>query len=371
MQTAHRGVTIRQMTDYPWDGRVTLCVTPDDGEAEFAVRLRIPSWLSERPVATDLYSYATPTPATYTLKVNGEPVKAPVVDGYATLKRTWKTLDQIDLELPMEVRRIRANEQVEDDLGKLAIERGPVIYCLEGQDQADSTVFNKFIPADTRMEAAYEAALLNGVVVLTGTAGEVGQDGTVKEVPFRAIPYATWNNRGTDQMAVWIPEDKEHARPTPAPTIASRAHTLMIQAPIQKDAPESASIITEAWGVNDQWEPKRSSDISKPYHYWWLKEGTEETLAYQFDRPTEVKSVDVYWLDFDHYDGNFRVPESWKLYYKTAAGSWKEVEAQSPYTVDRDRYNHVDFTPVTTTGLKIAAKLQPGESGGIIEWKVD
>lgn len=371
MQTAHRGVTIRQMTDYPWDGRVTLCVTPDDGEAEFAVRLRIPSWLSERPVATDLYSYATPIPATYTLKVNGKPVKAPVVDGYATLKRTWKTLDQIDLELPMEVRRIRANEQVEDDLGKLAIERGPVIYCLEGQDQADSTVFNKFIPADTRMEAAYEAGLLNGVVVLTGTAGEVGQDGTVKEVPFRAIPYATWNNRGTDQMAVWIPEDKEHARPTPAPTIASRAHTLMIQAPIQKDAPESASIITEAWGVNDQWEPKRSSDISKPYHYWWLKEGTEETLAYQFDRPTEVKSVDVYWLDFDHYDGNFRVPESWKLYYKTAAGSWKEVEAQSPYTVDKDRYNHVDFTPVTTTGLKIAAKLQPGESGGIIEWKVD
>ena len=65
------------------------------------------------------------------------------------------------------------------------------------------------------------------------------------------------------------------------------------------------------------------------------------------------------------------MPESWKLYYKTPAGSWKEVEAQSPYTVDKDRYNHVDFTPVTTTGLKIAAKLQPGESGGIIEWKVD
>ena len=69
-------------------------------------------------------------------------------------------------------------------------------------------------------------------------------------------------------------------------------------------------------GVNDQWEPKRSSDISKPYHYWWLKNGTVETLAYEFDQPYTVSNVQVYWLDFDHYDGDFRVPESWKLYYK-------------------------------------------------------
>ena len=83
---------------------------------------------------------------------------------------------------------------------------------------------------------------------------------------FKAIPYSTWNNRGADQMAVWIPEAAEYARPTPEATIASKARTLMIQAPIQKDAPESASVETWAWGVNDQWEPKRSSDISKPYH---------------------------------------------------------------------------------------------------------
>ena len=118
----------------------------------------------------------------------------------------------------------------------------------------------------------------------------------------------------------------EYARPTPEATIASKARTLMIQAPIQKDAPESASVETWAWGVNDQWEPKRSSDISKPYHYWWLKNGTVETLAYEFDQPYTVSNVQVYWLDFDHYDGDFRVPESWKLYYKEGE-SWKEVEA--------------------------------------------
>jgi len=85
-----------------------------------------------------------------------------------------------------------------------------------------------------------------------------------------------------------------------------------LRSAIQKDAPETAAVEGETWGVNDQWEPKRSSDTSKPYHYWWLKFGTEESIAYEFDQPYEVSNTQVYWLDFDHYDGNFRTPESWK-----------------------------------------------------------
>ena len=84
-----------------------------------------------------------------------------------------------------------------------------------------------------------------------------------------------------------------------------------------------------------------------------------------------MSNVQVYWLDFDHYDGNFRVPEYWKLYYKDEAGTWKEVENHSVYGCEKDKYNSVDFTPVTTTGLRIVAKLQESESGGVIEWKVN
>ena len=211
--------------------------------------------------------------------------------------------------------------------------------------------------------------MLNGIVTLEGTAQAVGRDGKTTDVPFKAIPYSVWNNRGAAQMAVWIPTSPEYARPAPLPTIASRARTLTIQAPLQKDAPESAATEGWAWGVNDQWEPKRSSDTSKPYHYWWLKRGTEETLAYDFDQAYTVSGVEVYWLDFDHYDGNFRVPSSWKLYYKDG-DSWKEVEATTPYTTTKDAYNRLDFKPVKTTGLKIAAQLQKGESGGVLEWKV-
>lgn len=180
--------------------------------------------------------------------MNGSKVNAKQYDGYATLVRNWKAGDVVEINLPMEVRRVKANDQVEDDRGKLAIERGPIMFCLEGQDQADSTVFNKFIPDGTPMEAFYDAGLLNGVMVLSGTAKEIDRNGKVKDVPFKAIPYSTWNNRGADQMAVWIPEAAEYARPTPEATIASKARTLMIQAPIQKDAPESASVETWAWG---------------------------------------------------------------------------------------------------------------------------
>ena len=368
MKTADNQVQLVQTTGYPWDGKVSIQVKPEK-ESEFAIRLRIPGWLQSAPVASDLYAYTTPAEK-YTLKVNGSTVKPAEGDGYATIVRTWKPDDVIELELPMEVRRVKANDQVEDDRGMLAMERGPIVYCLEGIDQPDSVVFNKFIPADTKIDATFDAKLLKGVMVLSGTAKEVAKDGSIKDVPFKAIPYSTWNNRGAGQMEVWVADSKDRAVPTPEPTIASKAKTFNIQAPIQKDAPESASVETPAWGVNDQWEPKRSSDISKPYFYWWLKTGSLETLAYEFDQPYTVSNVQVYWLDFDHYDGNYRVPASWKLYYKDG-NRWKEVEALNEYGVKKDCYNSLDFKPVKTTGLKIAAQLQEGESGGIIEWKVN
>lgn len=368
MKTADNQVQLVQTTGYPWEGKVSIQVKPEK-ESEFAVRLRIPGWLQSAPVASDLYAYTTPAEK-YTLKVNGSTVKPAEGDGYATIVRTWKPDDVIELELPMEVRRIKANDQVEDDRGMLAMERGPIVYCLEGIDQPDSVVFNKFIPADAKIGATFDANLLKGVMVLSGTAKEVAQDGSIKDVPFKAVPYSTWNNRGAGQMEVWVADSKDRAVPTPEPTIASKAKTFNIQAPIQKDAPESASVETPAWGVSDQWEPKRSSDISKPYFYWWLKTGSLETLAYEFDQPYTVSNVQVYWLDFDHYDGNYRVPASWKLYYKDG-NRWKEVEALNEYGVKKDCYNSLDFKPVKTTGLKIAAQLQKGESGGIIEWKVN
>ena len=344
LQTESGRVALTQTTDYPWNGTVTIKVDPEQ-ESTFALRLRIPGWLQQHPVASDLYTY-TDAPASYTLKVNGTRVKATVSDGYATISRQWKAGDIVELDLPMNVRRIKAHDKVTANRGMLALERGPVVYCLEGQDQPGGTVFDKYIPDGTDIQAAFDPELLGGITVLSGTVGDT---------PFKAIPYSTWNNRGTDQMTVWIPASAEYSTPVPEPTIASRA--------------KAYSDGTPAWGVNDQWEPRSSSDIDKPYFYWWLKKGGEESLEYEFDQSYTVSKVQVYWLDFDHYDGNYRVPESWKLYYRNGR-RWKEVEALTPYGTEKDCYNTLEFKPIKTTGLKIAAQLQEGESGGIIEWKV-
>ena len=360
-------VELEQTTDYPWDGKIRVKVTK--GSGKFAIKLRIPSWLKTSPTNNDLYQYQDKA-KTYSVSVNGQALY-PENRDYITLNRNWKKGDVIELNFPMDVRRIVANDNAEDDCGKVAFERGPIVFCLEGNDQADGKVFNKYILNTSSIQAHFENDLLNGVMVLEGDAKELQQNGEVKDVKFRAIPYSTWNNRGSQQMEIWVANTPAKAVATPAQTIASLAQTFSNRGPIQNDAPETAPTDSWAGGVNDQWEPRRSSDTSKPYHYWWLKQGTTEAISYQFDKEYEVSNVQVYWLDFDHYDGNFRTPESWCLYYKDAQGEWQEVADHSPYTVRKDCYNSVDFAPVKTTGLKILAKLQKGESGGVLEWKVN
>ena len=360
-------IELEQTTDYPWDGKIRIKVTK--GSGKFAIKLRVPSWLKTSPTNNDLYQYQDKA-KTYSVSVNGKALY-PENRDYIEISRSWKKGDTIELDFPMDVRRIVANDNAEDDRGKVAFERGPIVFCLEGTDQADHKVFNKYILDSAPVSAHFEQDLLNGVMVLEGSAKELQQDGEVKDVKFRAIPYSTWNNRGGEQMEVWIANTPMAAVATPLPTIASKAQTFCNRGPIQNDAPETAPVDSWAGGANDQWEPKRSSDTSKPYHYWWLKQGTTEAITYQFDQAYEVSNVQVYWLDFDHYDGNFRTPESWSLYYKDAKGEWQEVEGHTAYTVRKDCYNSVDFTPVKTTGLKILAKLQKGESGGVLEWKVN
>ena len=361
------GVELEQTTDYPWDGKVRIRL--NKGGGKFSIKLRIPGWLKKHPFGNNLYTYLDAA-KTADISVNGVKVGHDNPD-YVSIDRKWKKGDVIEINFPMEVRRVLANDNAEDDRGKVALERGPVVFCLEGKDQPDNTVFDKYILDSTPIQSHFEKDLLNGVVVLEGNAKELQRTGEVKDVRFRAIPYSTWNNRGGDQMEVWIANTPAKAVATPLPTIASRAQTFSNRGPIQNDAPETAPTDSWAGGVNDQWEPKRSSDTSTPYHYWWLKRGTTESISYKFKEAEEVSNVQVYWLDFDHYDGDFRVPESWTLYYETADGSWKEVEDHSPFTVKKDCYNSIDFKPVKTKGLKIVAKLQKGQSGGVLEWKVN
>ena len=166
IDTDNNRIQLNQTTNYPWDGDITFTVNPET-EGEFALRMRIPGWVEDAPVPTDLYSFTSRPSAKYEVKVNGRKADVTTGNGYATVKRQWKKGDKVEMSLPMDVKRVKADDLVADDHRKLAIQRGPVMFCLEGQDQPDSVVFDKYIPDGTKFTENYEAGLLNGVMTLT------------------------------------------------------------------------------------------------------------------------------------------------------------------------------------------------------------
>lgn len=369
-------VELVQKTKYPWDGDVSIEVVPSVSE-KFALLVRIPGWAKNKPVPSDLYHYVDGANPDVKILVNGQDAKKRIRGGYAVIEREWKAGDKISVHMDMPVRRVQAHKEVKYDEGLLSMERGPIVYALESIDQKKDYLFDVVIPRDSKIESHFEKSLLNGVMVLEGNAYSVEKDsvnGSTVEKPFtfKAIPYSTWNNRGQGQLVVWTPETSQYAIPKPEPTLASQAWQI------------------GGWGYNDQFEPKSSADINTPYHYWWLKAGTEESIGYKFKKPEKISSAEVYWLAFEHYDVIYKAPESWKLLYKDG-NAWKEVRNTSPYGTELDKYNKVTFDPVTTTELKMVVQLQKpkaekasdengpqvidvdrkGYSGGVIEWKVN
>ena len=195
-------VRISQQTNYPWQGDVTIRLQPTAPRA-FTVRVRIPGWARNEVVPSTLYRYADSTPASYEIRVNGTPV-APAVDrGYAVLTRTWSAGDEVTLTMTMPVRRVAADDRVVDNRGKIALERGPIVYAVEGVDHG-GRVLDLVVPPDMRLAAERRPDLLGGVTVLTGTVGDV----TGRSRPFTAIPYYAWSHRGPGEMAVWLPVRK-------------------------------------------------------------------------------------------------------------------------------------------------------------------
>ena len=203
-----RVVKLAQETRYPWEGEVRLTVCPEK-PFSFALNVRIPGWARGEPVPGDLYHFADSAEGPVTLTVNGQPVELEIERGYARLVREWRPGDVVELELPMPVRRVRAREQVEADRGRVALQRGPLVYCVEWVDNSDGEVRNLTLPGDTPLSAEWVPDLLGGVVVVKGRALRQASDGQgilmETEQDFTAVPYYAWANRGQGEMLVWLP----------------------------------------------------------------------------------------------------------------------------------------------------------------------
>ena len=198
-------VALKTETRYPWDGKVRITVEPGK-TGEFAILVRIPGWAAGQAWCTDLYAFADDVRGRPRVTVNGQVVRGRPENGYARLNRRWNSGDVIELDLPMPVRRVVSHPRVQANVGRVALQRGPIVYCAEWPDN-DGAVDNILLPDTVQLTAEHRGDLLGGVTVLTGKVPAVhsagGKDYTVAQ-PFTAIPYYAWAHRGKGPMAVWL-----------------------------------------------------------------------------------------------------------------------------------------------------------------------
>jgi len=198
-----RAMRIKQQTRYPWESKVTLTIDIE-GNSETSIHLRIPQW-SQQPLAF----------------INGEPVSQPVTPGqYLDLHRKWSKGDNIELDLGMQTNLLISHPRVRDTAGCTAIQRGPLIYCLEAPDNPDGSVLSARINADNgKLQPHKRNDMFEGVTIIEAEGAfepSASNDELYTPLPtptppttptkLTFIPYYTWSNRGPAEMTVWLPK---------------------------------------------------------------------------------------------------------------------------------------------------------------------
>jgi DUF1680 family protein len=191
-------VFIRQKTDFPWKGDVTINVDPDNQGSSFKLRIRVPGWTGNEPLAGGLYSYVTAVRGNMEIKVNGKKITPEVIKGFAVIDRKWNKGDMVDVSFPMEPRFIAAREEVKADSGRVALGIGPLVYCLEEAD--NGKVREVRVDPETKVDIEYDDA--NPGAALTLVFDALMPDGSGEKV--RSVPYYSWANRGKGEMIVWM-----------------------------------------------------------------------------------------------------------------------------------------------------------------------
>lgn len=207
---AGKQVKITQQNNYPWDGDLKFTIEPKS-TAAFSLNIRIPGWARGEAVPSNLYHFTGAQTMMMTqIKVNDQPVEYEMKNGYALINRKWKKGDVVQMSLPMAVRKVVALDSIKNDIGKVALQRGPIIYCAEWVDNNNKTS-NLIVPEATTFETSYKPNLLNGVQVLESKVPAIiidanGQLINTTQQKFVAIPYYAWANRGKGEMSIWFPE---------------------------------------------------------------------------------------------------------------------------------------------------------------------
>ncbi|MHA2397378.1 MAG: glycoside hydrolase family 127 protein [Promethearchaeota archaeon] len=201
-------ISLNLKTDYPWDGIAKVEVTLPK-PTDFILAIRIPGWARNRPVPSDLYYYLNTIESEISLKINNIPINVQIEKGYINIKRIWNNNDSIELNIPMPIRRILSHNNVNQNIGKVAIERGPLVYCIESIDINVDSILNLHFKDIADYESEFRRDLLNGITTITGSAYYYKKDKEMSSLEkrdqnFLAIPYYSWSNRDRSEMTLWV-----------------------------------------------------------------------------------------------------------------------------------------------------------------------
>jgi DUF1680 family protein len=355
-------VNVSQKANFPWDGNVVITVNPERS-GKFDLKIRVPGWAINEAIPGGLYNFTDKNNEPVKISVNGQIFEiAELTDGYALISRKWEQGDKVEIAIPMPVRKVIADGRVKEDNGKIAFQRGPIVYCAEWPDNNTGNVLDLVVKKDAAFTTEYVPSLLEGTQVIktTGSQSKRTINGSIellKEEPVTLIPYALWNNRGAGQMMVWLPDSTETSHPLPAPTIANRSKV------------RSSKMTGDLPAVNDQIGPANSNDHSVSYYHWWPEKNKWEWVEYDFEKPEIISKTKVYWYD-DGPDGGCRVPDEWEILYLNG-NIWEPVKPKTPYKITKDGWDSVEFKPVKATAVKIKVKLNSDFASGIYEWIIE
>ena len=206
----HSKVNIEQQNNYPWEGNLTFKVNPNQTSLPFTINIRIPGWAKGVAIPSDLYHFNNHTSNKIIISINGKVTAYNVVNGYAVLNRRWKPGDVITMQLPMDVQTIQSNPNLIDNIGKIALQKGPLLYCAESADNSGS--ISRFVlQKNCTFSSRFDSNLLNGINLIKATTYQqtdtLNPNKTI-QVPFTAIPYYAWANRGKGEMMLWFSATK-------------------------------------------------------------------------------------------------------------------------------------------------------------------
>lgn len=352
-------VQLSQETRYPWNGDIAITVDNNKAKA-WTMKIRVPGWVRNQVVPSNLYEYTDGKRLGYSFTVNGEKVEGELQNGYFCINRQWKKGDVVRVHFDMEPRTVRANYKVEADRGRISVERGPIVYCAEWPDN-DFDVLSIVMNREPKFEVVEKPELLYGLNQLKTDAQVLSYDDNgrlvAEDVKLTLIPYYAWCHRGSGPMSVWLPQELTATRPAMPATLASQSKL------------DASYKVRSLSSINDRLVPKDEFDRSMPYYHWWPKQATTEWMSYEFPEPATVQSATVYWFD-DAPWGGCRVPKYWKIYYMDEAGEWQEVTGADKYGVEKGCANTVNFDPVKTKAVKLEVRQPDEHSAGLFEWEV-